>query len=148
MKPVPMLVTADIVLIGKNTFGNTHILLIQRKNPPHQFSWALPGGFVDPHEDLRTAAKRELAEETGIFLEDLKQIGAYGNPNRDPRGRVVTIAFTAQVLVEDFEPKAMDDALNIGWFLVDELPELAFDHAQIIADALAASQAETENHPK
>lgn len=135
MKPVPMLVTADVVLFGENIFDGLSVLLIQRKNPPHQFSWALPGGFVDPTEDLPAAAERELEEETNLKISNLRQIGAYGKPNRDPRGRVVTIAFTAKIKIKDFEPKAMDDAMNIGWFLLDELPPLAFDHAKIIKDA-------------
>jgi len=137
MKPTPMLVTADVVLFGENTFDGLSVLLIQRKNPPHQFSWALPGGFVDPGEDLLAAAQRELEEETNLRINNLKQVGAFGNPMRDSRGRVVTIAFTAKVNVADFEPKAMDDAMNIGWFLLDELPPLAFDHAEIIKEAMA-----------
>lgn len=137
MKPIPMLVTADVVLFGENAFDGLSVLLIQRKNPPHQFSWALPGGFVDPSEDLLAAAQRELEEETNLRIDTLKQVGAFGNPKRYARGRVVTIAFTAKVHVEDFEPKAMDDAMNIGWFLLAELPPLAFDHAEIIKEALA-----------
>ena len=132
-----MLVATDIVLLGKDTFGGTSILLIQRKNQPFQFAWALPGGFVDPDEDLADGAKRELAEETGIKIESLRHVGAYGKPYRDPRGRVISIAFTANVSIEDFEPKAMDDAINIGWFSLDELPMLAFDHPEIIKDAMA-----------
>jgi 8-oxo-dGTP diphosphatase len=137
MKPTPMLVTADVVLFGENTFNGLSVLLIQRKNPPHQFCWALPGGFVDIGEDLLAAAQRELEEETNLKIDNLKQVGAFGNPKRDARGRVVTIAFTAKVCVEDFEPKAMDDAMNIGWFLLEELPPLAFDHDEIIKEALS-----------
>jgi len=137
LRPIPILVAADVVLFGKNALGDTSVLLIQRKNEPFQFSWALPGGFVDAEEDLIDAAKRELAEETGISITHLQEVGAYGKPERDPRGRVLSIAFTATVQVEDFEPQAMDDAMNIGWFLLEELPPLAFDHLQIIKDALA-----------
>lgn len=135
MKPTPVLLTTDIVLFSKNRNGELQILLIQRKNPPFKDCWALPGGFVDPDEDLHPCALRELQEETGVKLEDLKQLGAYGDPKRDERGRVVTVAFWAD-LKKEVEVFAADDAKNARWYIISELPGLAFDHDRIIQDAI------------
>ena len=137
MKPTPVLLTTDVVLFGKNSKEELHVLLIQRENPPFQNYWALPGGFVDPNEDLEDAAKRELFEETSLEINQLNQFGAYGNPNRDERGRVVTVAYFAEVNMYSYKPVAKDDAKNVSWFKLNKLPHLAFDHVQIISDALA-----------
>jgi len=126
--------TVDITLFRKNENGY-EILLIQRLNNPFQGHWALPGGFVDKDEELETAAKRELFEETDIKLFQVKQIKAYGNPLRDPRGHTVSVAFFGET-DRTAEAKAKDDAKNVRWFLIDELPVLAFDHAEIIRDAI------------
>ena len=135
MKPTPVLLTTDIVLFAFNPERQLQILLIQRKNPPFKNCWALPGGFVDPNEDLLPCALRELEEETGVRLKSMNQLGAYGDPNRDERGRVVTVAYWAE-LSERVEVFAADDAKDARWFLVDKLPELAFDHGLIIADSM------------
>lgn len=132
MKPTPVLLTTDVVLFSTQD----EVLLIKRFNPPFKNCWALPGGFVDPNEDLEPAAKRELAEETNVIVDKIWQVGAYGEPNRDERGRVVTIAFYGKVLKQDVNPKAADDAKEVGWFKLSQLPEMAFDHATIIADAV------------
>ncbi len=134
MMPTKYLVATDVVLFTQD--DALEVLLIQRKNQPFQNAWALPGGFLDPEEDLCAGALRELHEETGIKLMDATQLGAYGAPHRDPRGRVISIAFYAQTDKKAVKPKAADDAKNVGWFSVDALPPLAFDHAIIIADAL------------
>ena len=134
MVPEKYLVATDVVVITDDE--QPEVLLIQRKNPPYQNAWALPGGFVERDEDLPEGALRELAEETGIILKEAVQIGAYGKPGRDPRGRVISIAFTACVKKQNLKPKAADDAKNVAWHSVAQLPPLAFDHAQIIADAL------------
>lgn len=126
--------TVDVTLFRKNENGY-EILLIQRLNNPFQEHWALPGGFVDKNEDLETAAKRELYEETDIQLFQVKQIQAYGNPLRDPRGHTVSVAFFGQT-DNTAEAKAKDDAKNVRWFSINELPVLAFDHAEIIRDAV------------
>ena len=97
-------------------------------------SWALPGGFVDENEDIKDAALRELKEETGIVGLDLIQVGAYGKPGRDPRGHTVSVVYTA-ILDSEPEYQAGDDAAEAGWFTIDELPGLAFDHEEIITDA-------------
>ena len=112
-----------------------HLLLIQRKNEPFQHQWALPGGFLDMHETLEEAAARELKEETGLEAVSLEQLGAYSTVDRDPRTRVISVAFKIHVAAGD-KPAAADDALDAQWFPVDQLPPLAFDHQQIVSDAL------------
>jgi 8-oxo-dGTP diphosphatase len=127
-------VTVDVVLFRKY-LNISQILLIKRKNEPFRDYWALPGGFVDENEDLEVAAKRELSEETSIKVNALKQIKAYGKPFRDPRSHMVTIAFYGEV-GEEVVGKAADDAKELQWFNVEELPELAFDHLDIVTDGI------------
>lgn len=127
-------VTVDAVLFQKRE--TLEILLIQRKNDPFQGCWALPGGFVDENEGLLGAAMRELEEETSVKGIDLKQFRAFGDPGRDPRGHTVSVAFTGMVGQESISIEARDDAVAIGWFSVEALPELAFDHLKIIEDVL------------
>jgi len=128
-------VTVDIVVFReKNT--QKEILLIQRKNEPFKNQWALPGGFVDNDEDLETAAKRELREETCVVASNLQQVKAYGNPYRDPRGYMVSVAYFTTV-DSDTNAIAADDAKALQWFAVENLPDLAFDHQTIIEDTLA-----------
>jgi 8-oxo-dGTP diphosphatase len=130
-------VTTDIVVLATRD-GVRSILLIRRKGAPFAGSWALPGGFLEPDETLAAGAARELREETGVTLaaDALGQVGAYGDPGRDPRGWTVSVAFRAEV--DAAEATAGDDAAEVGWFAVDALPALAFDHGRIIADALRA----------
>ncbi len=125
-------VTVDLVII-KNTIPEDQILLIRRKNEPYKGCWALPGGFVDENEDLEQAAIRELMEETQVKAFDLKQIGAFGKPNRDPRGHMVSVAYFS-IVPHNIDAIASDDAQEIGWFSVKKLPALAFDHAEIISE--------------
>ena len=127
-------VTVDVTLFRKNN-SSYELLLIQRLNEPFKEYWALPGGFVDENEDLETAAKRELFEETDIKLFQVKQIKTYGNPNRDPRSHTISVAFFGEI-DNLAEAKAKDDAKSVRWFPIDELPVLAFDHAEIIRDAV------------
>lgn len=127
-------VTVDVVLFRKMN-SSYEILLIQRLNDPFKDYWALPGGFVDENEDLETAAKRELFEETDIQLFQVKQIKAYGNPNRDPRHHTISVAFMGEI-DSLAEAKAKDDAKTVKWFSIEELPALAFDHAEIIRDTI------------
>lgn len=116
--------------------GALNILLITRKYPPFKGKAAIPGGFVRQDESLEAAAKRELTEETGVKDIYLKQIGAYGDVARDPRGRVISVAFLALVS-PDHDLKATSDALDANWYPIDALPELAFDHNLIIKQALS-----------
>ena len=131
-RPPTLTMTTDIVIF---TIRNDHleILLIQRGNPPFQGKWALPGGLVEEDEDLDVCARRELEEETGVTSLSLEQLHTFGAPHRDPRGRYVTVAYYTLVRPGRLKPKASSDAANVGWFGVDELPTLAFDHAKIIA---------------
>jgi 8-oxo-dGTP diphosphatase len=130
--PRPMLTVDTVVLTLEET---PSILLIQRGNPPFAGDWALPGGFVDEGETVVEAAPRELAEETGLRVGPLEMLGVYDTPGRDPRGWTVSVVYLARIPAR-VEVKGGDDASDARWFAVDELPELAFDHAVIVADAL------------
>ena len=137
-------VTADSVLFAMRA-EDLAVLLIKRKGNPYRGAWALPGGFVNENEPLERAAARELLEETGISGVPLEQLGAFGDPGRDPRGHTVTVAYYSFVVV-DTQPVAADDAAEAAWHPLKELPlpswggtppvksglKLAFDHAQII----------------
>ena len=105
------------------------VLLIERKNPPH--GWALPGGFVDPGEDLTTAVRRETEEETGLALSDLFQFATYSAPNRDPRGHTISTVYAGR---PEGTAAADTDAASVAWFPLEDLPAMAFDHATILAD--------------
>lgn len=124
-------VTVDCVVFGVDD-GDLEVLLIQRQLEPFRLAWALPGGFVHMDETLDEAAVRELSEETGIHRLYLEQLYTFGAPERDPRGRVITVAYYALVNLRDHELRAATDAENVGWFPVHELPTLAFDHDGII----------------
>lgn len=128
-------VTVDIMLFLK--LKQSHkILLIQRKNPPFKNSWALPGGFMDIDELLKDAALRELKEETNIDLDHLHQFGIYDHPDRDPRGRTISVVFYKFLENQPDTLKAGDDAGKAQWFNTNELPKLAFDHKKILNDAM------------
>ena len=133
--PRPM-VTVDVVVFNAQT-GQLHVLLIQRAQEPFEGAWALPGGFVEMDEPLEQAARRELEEETGLEGVDLEQLQTYGDPDRDPRGRVISVAFCTLLPSRSIQYiHGGGDASQARWFPVDELPDLAFDHSKIIADAL------------
>jgi 8-oxo-dGTP diphosphatase len=124
-------VTVDIVIVTQE--DRPRVLLIRRKNEPFQGTWAIPGGFVDPGETLAAAAERELREETGVENVSLEQLAAFGDPGRDPRGWTVSVAFLARVPTGT-RATAADDAAEVGWHALDELPRpLAFDHDKILA---------------
>lgn len=128
-------VTVDCVVLGLDA-DDLKALLIQRGVEPYRHAWALPGGFVQDDEDLDAAARRELREETGIEEVFLEQLYTFGTPGRDPRGRVITVAYYALAKLSDYRIKAATDAENVGWFALDKLPPLAFDHAAIIERAI------------
>ena len=130
--------TVDTVLATVGERGDLRVLLIERGNDPFAGHWALPGGFVDQHEDLLVAARREMLEETNLELGPLVQLGAYGTPHRDPRGHTVGVAYLAICGPGELEPKAGDDAADCRWFSARRPPELAFDHGHILRDARAA----------
>ena len=130
-------VTVDAVVFDTRE-GRPHVLLIRRGQPPFEGRWALPGGFIGIDEPLEDAVKRELAEETGIEARDVLQIGAFGDPDRDPRGRTIGVAY----LVRSFSPgtpAAGDDAAEARWWPLDGLPRLAFDHEKILEVAAEMS---------
>jgi 8-oxo-dGTP diphosphatase len=128
--------TADIVLL-RETADEHEVLLIQRGHPPFQGAWALPGGFVDEGEAPEAAARRELREETAIDTGvPLIQVGAFGEPGRDPRGWVVSVAYAAAGRWDRSVAMAGDDADDVGWWPLSALPDLAFDHSEIIKTAL------------
>ena len=145
----PVAVTCDVVALTIRT-GRLSVLLIERAGHPSQGAWALPGGFVKPDEDLDAAAARELAEETsvGFDIGHLEQLRTYGSPDRDPRLRVVSVAYVA-FAANMAAPRAGSDAARVRYWPIDDLgsldgPELAFDHARIIADALERVRAKLE----
>ena len=125
-------VSCDCVVFRLNPNGKLELLLVQRGNPPYAGDWALPGGFVEPTEGLQQAAERELHEETGIRAQHWQQVAAFGDVDRDPRTRVITIAWYALAEMVDPEPVAASDAAAAGWAGLTELPVLAFDHSRII----------------
>ncbi|MGL4422480.1 MAG: NUDIX domain-containing protein [Gemmataceae bacterium] len=130
--PRPAL-TADVII--RTAGPDPEVLLIQRQREPFAGQWALPGGFVDEHERLDEAAARELHEETGLRDVPLRQLFAVGDPGRDPRGWTVSIVYEAIVEKTHVQPHAGDDAAAVGWFSLQALPALAFDHAAILARA-------------
>lgn len=123
--------TVDCVVFGLDC-EDLKVLLIRRDLPPFEGCWALPGGFVHIDETLEDAALRELQEETGLEKVYLEQLCTIGDLDRDPRERVVTIAYYALVKLSDHRVRAATDAREAAWFLLDELPHLAFDHAKIL----------------
>jgi 8-oxo-dGTP diphosphatase len=141
-------VTVDCVVFGLDLDAeDLKILLIQRSGKPFAGMWALPGGFVDMNETLEQAAKRELQEETGISRLYLEQLYTFGDPGRDPRDRVITVAYYALVKLTDHTIKADTDASDVAWFGVSDLPRLAFDHAKIVATALGRLKGKVRYQP-
>lgn len=126
-------VTADVVAITKEEVPK--VLLIQRGFEPYKGCWAFPGGFMEMNETTEVCAIRELEEETGLRLDNMVQVGAYSKVDRDPRGRTITIAYLA-IVREPLTVVAHDDAAKAEWFPINDLPTLAFDHDEIMADAL------------
>jgi 8-oxo-dGTP diphosphatase len=126
--------TVDCVVFGFDG-GDLKVLLIQRALEPFKGRWALPGGFVRVNEPLDDAARRELEEETGLKNIFLEQLYSFGKVDRDPRERVVSVAYYALVKLADHRARAATDAANAKWFPISKIPRLAFDHADILATA-------------
>jgi 8-oxo-dGTP diphosphatase len=143
--PRPCL-TVDVVVFGLDE-GDLKVLLIQRAQEPFAGRWALPGGFVRLDEALDAAARRELEEEAGVKLAYLEQLYTFGDVKRDPRDRVVTVAYYALVKLCEHEPKAATDARNAAWFPLSDVPRLAFDHEGILDTALRRLQAKVRYQP-
>ena len=128
-------VTTDCLVFTRPKKKN-HLLLIQRDQAPFKGMWALPGGFVEIEEDITNGAYRELEEETGIRNIILYQFKTFGEVNRDPRGRTISIVYYGIVHPEETSLQAGSDAKSARWFTIDNLPELAFDHNKIINEAI------------
>lgn len=129
-------VTADSVIFFSND-GKPKVLLVKRKKDPYKGQWALPGGFLEDDEPLENGAIRELEEETGLKVGNLKQLRTFGTPGRDPRGRTISITFYGEIASEE-KVKGNDDAEEADWFSIEKLPELAFDHSEIMEVATRA----------
>ena len=127
-------VTADCIVITKE--AEPKVLLIQRGDQPFKGGWAFPGGFMNMDETTEQCAVRELEEETGLQLSKIQQIGAYSKVDRDTRGRTVTVAYLA-VMDAPVAVTGQDDAAKAEWWPLSSLPILAFDHDEIISDAIA-----------
>lgn len=125
-------VSVDAVVFGYQSASGLSILLIQRRIDPYKDFWALPGGLVKDDESLEAAVERELKEETGVAIDYLEQLYSFGAPKRDPRNRVVSIAYYGLVSPHNFALQADTDAKDAAWFNIKDLPSLAFDHQQII----------------
>lgn len=139
-------VTVDCVVFGVDDEG-LKLLLIQRDAPPFEGSWALPGGFVAMDEDLDQAALRELQEETGVSRVFLEQLYTFGSVDRDPRGRVISVAYYALVRLSDHRIHAATDARDAAWFPAWDPPDLAFDHDTILQVAVDRLRAKVRYQP-
>ena len=137
-------VTTDCVIFG---FDGTKlsVLLVKRGVEPYEGKWALPGGFLKMEEDAETGAKRELQEETGLEDAYMRQFHTFSAPERDPRERVITIAYYALVRMQ--EVKGGDDAAEARWFTLDKVPQLAFDHDRILRKAEQALRQQIHFEP-
>ncbi len=136
MKPSDIHLAVDAVVFGYTPKRRIMVLLIQRKFDPFAGHWALPGGFVRLDESLEAAVARELKEETGLQINYLEQLYTFGQPDRDPRKRVVSVVYFALVRPEAFELHAQSDAKEAAWHDIHELPHLAFDHQAIVNQAV------------
>lgn len=138
-------VTVDVVVMCRFEH-QTKVLLIQRGNEPFKNRWAFPGGFIEMDETLEESAVRELHEETGLQGVSLKQFGVWGDPGRDPRGRTVSVVFYGFTDIKNSIVAGADDAKNAAWFKLNEIPEMAFDHNEILnklIDALKLKASKT-----
>lgn len=129
-------VSVDAVVFGYDQEQDISILLIKRKFEPFQKFWALPGGLVKDEESLEEAVRRELKEEAGIDVNYLEQLYSFGKPDRDPRNRVVSVAYFGLVRPADYQLSAETDAEDVAWFSIKKLPRLAFDHKIILDMAI------------
>lgn len=141
-------VAVDAIVFGYSKQDGVSVLLIQRKYEPFKNSWAIPGGFVLEDESLEEAVKRELMEETGISVNYLEQLYTFGEPKRDPRQRIIAVAYFGLVKASQYqELKASTDAENAKWFSIKKLPTLAFDHKQILQVAIERLRAKVRYQP-
>jgi 8-oxo-dGTP diphosphatase len=130
--------TTDVILFSGKEKDKSSVLLIRRKNKPYKGYWAFPGGFLEEKETLKKCAVRELEEETGITISEdkLHFLLIADSPDRDPRTRVISVVYFAIINIEEHSPEAADDASELAWFPLNNLPKLAFDHSRIISKAI------------
>ncbi len=140
-------ITVDCVIFGLDESQQLKVLLIRRKREPYANKWALPGGFVQMEESLEDAARRELKEETGVENVFMEQLYTFGSLGRDPRGRVISVAYFALVNLSEHTLRAATDAEDAAWYSINELPELAFDHSDILNAALDRLRAKLRYQP-
>lgn len=141
-------VAVDAIVFGYAKTDGVSVLLIERKYEPFKNSWAIPGGFVLEGESLEAAVRRELVEETGVELQYLEQLYTFGEPNRDPRQRIIAIAYFGLVKTTQYQQlKASTDAASAKWFSIKKIPALAFDHKQILAVAIERLRAKVRYQP-
>jgi 8-oxo-dGTP diphosphatase len=140
-------VTVDAIVFGYKQENGISVLLIKRKIEPFLNEWALPGGFVLNHETLEEAVERELLEEAGVSINYLEQLFTFGKPSRDPRMRVISVAYFGLVKSADFSLFASTDASEAAWFNIYDLPPLAFDHKEVVEKAIARLRAKITYEP-
>ncbi|WP_316823071.1 NUDIX hydrolase [Pedobacter gandavensis] len=140
-------VTVDAIVFGYNQESGISVLLIKRKIEPYINDWALPGGFVLNNETLEEAVARELKEEAGVSINYLEQLFTFGKPDRDPRRRIISIAYFGLVKSTDFRLFASSDASEAAWFNIYQLPQLAFDHNDIVQKAINRLRAKITYEP-
>jgi 8-oxo-dGTP diphosphatase len=141
-------VAADAIVFGYSKSDGVSVLLIQRKYEPFKDKWAIPGGFVLEDESLEEAVRRELLEETGVEMNYLEQLYTFGDPARDPRERVISVAYFGLVKTSLYrELKASTDASNAKWFSIKKLPVLAFDHQELLKTAIERLRAKVRYQP-
>lgn len=140
-------VTVDAIVFGYSKESGISVLLIKRNIAPFYGDWALPGGFVKDGEALEEAVERELKEEAGVSINYLEQLFTFGKPGRDPRMRVLSVAYFGLVKSTDFSLFASTDASEAAWFNINGLPKLAFDHQDIVAKAIDRLRAKITYEP-
>jgi 8-oxo-dGTP diphosphatase len=147
-KPSQLKVAVDAIVFGYSKQDGVSVLLIQRKYEPFKGQWAIPGGFISEDESLEEAVERELFEETGIKVNYLEQLYTFGEPKRDPRQRIISVAYFGLVKTSQYqELKASTDAANAKWFSIKKLPALAFDHKEILSLAIKRLRAKITYQP-
>lgn len=143
-----MKVAVDAIVFGYSKTDGISVLLIQRKYEPFRNLWAIPGGFVRDNESLEEAVKRELSEETGVKLNYLEQLYTFGDPERDPRQRIISVSYFGLVKTSQYqELKASTDAETAQWFSIKKIPSLAFDHKKILSVAIERLRSKIRYQP-
>ena len=139
--------SVDAVVFGYTSAEGLSVLLIKRTQEPFRGQWALPGGLVRDDESLEQAVERELHEETGVSINYLEQLYSFGQPERDPRNRVVSVAYYGLVKPDAFRPSASNEASEVAWFPVQSIPPLAFDHSTIVGVATRRLRSKMQYEP-